>query len=147
MGVFATRSPFRPSPIGLSAVKLLGIECHLELGPVLRVSGADLMDGTPILDIKPYLPYGDCIPEASGGFTDRRIKALLTVKIPDELLNRVPEERRAALRGVLANDPRPPYHSDPTRIYGMKFAGMEVRFSVSDGILLVQDIIVGAKER
>lgn len=147
MGVFATRSPFRPSPIGLSAVKLLGIERHLELGPVLRVSGADLMDGTPILDIKPYLPYGDCISEASGGFTDRRIRALLTVKIPDELLNRVPEERRAALRGVLANDPRPPYHSDPTRIYGMAFAGMEVRFSVSDGILLVQDIIVGDKER
>jgi len=105
------------------------------------------MDGTPILDIKPYLPYGDCISEASGGFTDRRIRALLTVKIPDELLNRVPEERRAALKGVLANDPRPPYHSDPTRIYGMAFAGMEVRFSVSDGILLVQDIIVGDKER
>ena len=138
MGVFATRSPFRPNPIGLSCVRLEGVEQRTE-GPVLIVSGADLMDGTPIYDIKPYLPYADCKADAAGGFAPQRAEEL-AVEFPPELLARVPEDKRAALTGVLAQDPRPHYQSDPARIYGMSFAGMEVRFRVADGVLTVVEL-------
>ena len=138
MGVFATRSPFRPNPIGLSCVRLEGVEQRAE-GPVLIVSGADLMDGTPIYDIKPYLPYADCKADAAGGFAPQRAEEL-AVEFPPELLARVPEDKRAALTGVLAQDPRPHYQSDPARIYGMSFAGMEVRFHVADGVLTVVEL-------
>ena len=138
MGVFATRSPFRPNAIGLSCVRLEGVEQTAE-GSVLLVSGADLMDGTPIYDIKPYLPYADCKPEASGGFAPQRGKTL-AVDFPAELLSRVPEDKRDALTGVLAQDPRPHYQSDPQRIYGMAFAGLEVRFRVADGAVYVVEV-------
>lgn len=140
MGVFATRSPFRPNSIGLSCVKLEGVEQLPGLGTVLRVSGADLMDGTPIFDVKPYVPYADCHPEASEGFTAPGQDYLLEVDIPPELLARVPEDKRAGLRGVLAQDPRPSYQRDPERVYGFTFAGLEVRFTVADGRLTVCDI-------
>ena len=140
MGVFATRSPFRPNPVGLSAVKLAGIEAAGPSGPVLRVRGADLVDGTPILDIKPYLPYADCIPEASGGFAPQPALAPLTVEIPPALLERVPPERREALEAVLAQDPRPRYQADPERIYGFTFAGLEVRFTVEGDRLTVREV-------
>ena len=138
MGVFATRSPFRPNAIGLSCVRIEGVEQTAE-GSVLLVSGADLMDGTPIYDIKPYLPYADCKPEASGGFAPQRGEAL-AVDFPAELLSRVPEDKRDALTGVLAQDPRPHYQSDPQRIYGMAFAGLEVRFRVVDGAVYVVEV-------
>lgn len=140
MGVFATRSPFRPNAIGLSSVRLEGVELRTPQGPVLHVAGADLMDGTPILDIKPYLPYGDCRPEATGGFTDDRARVLLEVEIPPQWLDLVPEDRRAALVGVLANDPRPSYQHDPARVYGMAFAGLDVRFTVDGNTLTVAEI-------
>ena len=139
MGVFATRSPYRPNALGLSSVKLEAIDFDEKLGPVLTVSGADLMDGTPIYDIKPYLPYADCKPEASGGFAPQRGEAL-AVDFPAELLSRVPEDKRDALTGVLAQDPRPHYQSDPQRIYGMAFAGLEVRFRVVDGAVYVVEV-------
>ena len=140
MGVFATRSPFRPNPIGLSCVRLSRVEIEPELGPVIFVRGADLMDGTPIYDIKPYIPYADCRPEATGGFTDGAGDYLLTVSCPDELLEAVPQARRDALLAVLSHDPRPSYQSDPERVYGMSFAGCNVRFRVSGGALTVTDI-------
>ena len=140
LGVFATRSPFRPNPIGLSCVGLAGVEKTAEFGTVLRVMGADLMDGTPIYDIKPYIPYADCHPEATEGFTAPGQDYLLTVDIPAPLLGRVPPDRRAALREVLAQDPRPAYQRDSQRVYGFGFAGMEVRFAVRDGVLTVTDI-------
>ncbi len=140
MGVFATRSPFRPNPVGLSAVKLAGIEAAGPSGPVLRVRGADLVDGTPILDIKPYLPYADCIPEASGGFAPQPALAPLTVEISPALLERVPPERREALEAVLAQDPRPRYQADPERIYGFTFAGLEVRFTAEGDRLTVREV-------
>ena len=138
MGVFATRSPFRPNAIGLSCVRLEGVEQTAE-GAVLVVSGADLMDGTPIYDVKPYLPYADCKPEASGGFAPQR-GAELAVEIPEALLARVPAGKRAALTGVLAQDPRPPYQNDPQRVYGMEFAGQNVRFRVAEGVLTVVEV-------
>lgn len=140
MGVFATRSPFRPNPIGLSCVKLEGVELSTPEGPVIHVSGADLMDGTPIYDIKPYVPYADCRPEAVGGFAANASERRLQVDIPDELLRQVPEDRREALRGVLAQDPRPSYQNDPERVYGFGFAGLEVRFTVTEDRLTVVDI-------
>ena len=140
MGVFATRSPFRPNPIGLSCVRLLGLCCDGR-GPVLRVAGADLMDGTPIFDIKPYLPYADAHPEASGGFTADAGDFLLEVVLPQELEERIPQERRAALRGVLSHDPRPSYQGDPGRVYGMRFAEFDVRFRVEGKTLTVTDIL------
>ena len=140
LGVFATRSPFRPNALGLSAVRLEGVELTDNLGPILHVSGADLMDGTPIYDIKPYLPYADAHPEASGGFTDRTPRPLLAVDCPPALLERVPEEKRSALLGVLAQDPRPSYQEDPDRVYGMSFAGLEVKFSVDGDALTVREI-------
>ena len=141
MGVFATRSPFRPNPIGLSSVRLAGVESTPDLGTVLRVRGADLMDGTPILDIKPYLPYGDCHPDAVGGFASAPAGAVLEVEIPPSLLAQVPEDRREALIGVLAQDPRPHYQKDSDRVYGFGFAGLEVRFTVSEGHLTVREIL------
>ena len=119
MGVFATRSPFRPNAIGLSCVRLLKVEPNTPEGPVLTVAGADLMDGTPILDIKPYIPYADCQMEATGGFTDTAGDFLLKVEFPPELLEMVPEDRREALIGVLRHDPRPSYQRKPERVYGM----------------------------
>ena len=139
MGVFATRSPFRPNPIALSCVKLAGIRQTAE-GPVLRVRGADLVNGTPILDIKPYIPYADSHPEALGGFAAVPAGETLKVVIPPDLLERVPADRREALRGVLAQDPRPHYQKDPDRVYGFPFAGMEIRFSVDGDRLTVRDI-------
>ena len=141
MGVFATRSPFRPNPIGLSCVRLVEVAREEGLGTVLRVAGADLMDGTPILDIKPYVPYADCRPEATQGFTAPGQDYLLAVDIPPRLLERVPEGKREALRGVLAQDPRPAYQRDPRRVYGFSFAGLEVRFRVSEERLTVEDVL------
>ena len=139
MGVFATRSPFRPNAIGLSCVRLLKVEPNTSEGPVLTVAGADLMDGTPILDIKPYIPYADCQMEATGGFTDTAGEYLLKVEFPPELLSMVPEDRREALIGVLRHDPRPSYQRKPERVYGMEFAGWNIRFRVEGDILLVVD--------
>lgn len=140
MGVFATRSPFRPNPIALSCVRLAGVEHTKEYGTVLRIRGADLMDGTPILDIKPYIPYADCHPDAIGGFAAAPAGETLEVVIPQEILEKIPESRREALRGVLAQDPRPHYHDDPARVYGFGFARLEVKFSVDGGVLTVVDV-------
>lgn len=140
MGVFATRSPFRPNPIGLSCVRLERIEFSDTHGPVLRVAGADLMDGTPIYDIKPYIPYADCHPEATEGFTGQVEMHALTVDIPPELLSRFPVEKRDALIGVLAQDPRPRYQADASRVYGLEFGGYEVKFTVAGQKLTVTDI-------
>lgn len=137
MGVFATRSPFRPNPLGLSAVKLEGIQEDPVQGPVLLISGADLMDGTPIFDIKPYLPSADCIPDALGGFTDAVPKPVLHVVVPDEVAQRLPSDTLAALRQVLALDPRPAYQHSPEKVYGFPFDGFEVQFTVLDGVLTV----------
>jgi len=140
MGVFATRSPFRPNPIALSSVRLAGIEQTAEFGIVLKIRGADLMDGTPILDIKPYIPYADSHPDAIGGFAAAPAGETLEVEIPPEVLEQIPENRREALRGVLAQDPRPHYQDDPARIYGFGFAGLEVRFSVEGKRLTVREV-------
>ena len=140
VGVFASRSPFRPNSLGLSCVRLLSVESAPDLGTHLIVGGADLMDGTPIYDVKPYLPYADSHPEAAGGFADAVPRRLLTVDFPPHLLSRVPEERREALAGVLANDPRPSYQSDPDRIYGMAFAGVDVGFRVEGEVLHVVSV-------
>ena len=137
MGVFATRSPFRPNEIGLSSVKLLRVEQDGERGPVLRVAGADLMDGTPILDIKPYLPYADSHPEAIGGFADSVQRKYLEVAFPEDACPGMPAEKREALKKVLAEDPRPSYQRDPKRVYGMNFAGYEVKFRVRGNELQV----------
>ena len=145
LGVFATRSPFRPNPIALSAVTLAGMEKTREWGTVLRVRGADLMDGTPILDIKPYLPYADCRPEAVGGFASAPAGETLAVECLPELWEKVPPQRREALRAVLALDPRPRYQEDPERVYGFGFAGLEVRFSVEGGVLRVREILEGTE--
>lgn len=140
MGVFATRSPFRPNPIGLSLVRLCGVEQTAEFGSVLRVAGADLMDGTPILDVKPYLPYVEAVPDARGGFAQEQKDYALRVTFPPEWLALVPEEKREALWGVLANDPRPSYQDDETRLYGFGFAGLEIKFTVSCGVLTVRRV-------
>ena len=141
MGVFATRSPFRPNNLGLSSVRLLGVEHTAEFGTVLHVGGADLMDGTPIFDIKPYIPYGDCHPDATGGFTDTAGEFLLKVDFPATLLEILPEDKRDAAIGVLSHDPRPSYQRKPDRIYGLTFAGFDIRFSVQDDLLTVLDVI------
>ena len=139
MGVFATRSPFRPNNLGLSCVKLLGIEQTDENGAVLHVAGADLMDGTPIFDIKPYIPYSDSYPDALGGFTDTAGEFILQVNFPGELLQRLPESKRSAAIAVLSHDPRPSYQRKPGRIYGLSFAGYDLRFTVEDDLLTVVD--------
>ena len=140
MGVFATRSPFRPNHLGLSSVKLLGVEHTAQYGTVLHVGGADLMDGTPIFDIKPYIPYGDCHPEATGGFTDAAGDFLLEVEFPAQLLNKLPEAKREAAIAVLTHDPRPSYQRKPDRVYGLTFAGFDIRFSVCEDILTVLEV-------
>ena len=140
MGVFATRSPFRPNEIGLSSVKLEKIEIDSKLGPVLRVSGADLMDGTPIFDIKPYLPYCDSHPDAIGGWTTEADNRMLQVDFPAELLEKVPVAQRDGLIGVLASDPRPRYQNDPQRVYGMGFGGVNVKFTVDGEQLTVREV-------
>lgn len=138
VGVFASRSPFRPNPIGLSCVKLE--EVHAEEMRLI-VSGADLMDGTPIFDIKPYIPYADAHPEAIGGFAHSAPESLVQVDFPPELLEKVPESHRSALLGVLSQDPRPSYQNDPSRVYGMAFAGFDVRFTVEGDLLKVQELL------
>ena len=140
MGVFATRSPFRPNHLGLSSVRLLGVEHTAQYGTVLHVGGADLMDGTPIFDIKPYIPYGDCHPEATGGFTDAAGDFLLEVEFPAQLLNKLPEAKREAAIAVLTHDPRPSYQRKPDRVYGLTFAGFDIRFSVCEDILTVLEV-------
>lgn len=137
MGVFATRSPFRPNAIGLSCVKLDRVELHPELGPVIHVLGADLLDGTPIFDIKPYLPAADCHPDALSGFAGPVRDYHLDVSFPQKWLDQVPADKQNALEGVLAQDPRPSYQDNPERVYGMTFAGLEINFTVSDGVLTV----------
>ncbi len=140
MGVFATRSPFRPNPLALSSVRLTAVETTKEEGTVLIVSGADLMDGTPILDIKPYLPFTDSHPEALSGFAGRVRQDALDVCFPDVLLEKIPADKRPALLEILREDPRPHYHSDPDRMYGFPFAGYEVRFQVTDAVLTVVEV-------
>ena len=141
MGVFATRSPFRPNPVGLSSVKIESIDLYTEDGPVITVSGADLLDKTPIYDIKPYLAFADSHPDAVGGFAEDVKDNNLTVEITPELLNLVPTGHRNALLDILAQDPRPSYQQDPTRVYGMEFAGMEIRFWVDGKTLTVKEIV------
>ena len=140
MGVFATRSPFRPNNLGLSCVTLLGVERTEDRGTVLHVGGADLLDGTPIFDIKPYLPYCDSHPEAAGGWTDEAEHRRLQVMFPPELLAKVPEGQRGGLLGVLAGDPRPRYQKDPKRVYGLRFGDVNVKFTVSGAELTVQAV-------
>ncbi|MBO5411842.1 MAG: tRNA (N6-threonylcarbamoyladenosine(37)-N6)-methyltransferase TrmO [Clostridia bacterium] len=140
VGVFASRSPFRPNPIGLSCVRLIGIEKREEDGSVLIVEGADLLDGTPIIDIKPYLPSADCIPDAVGGYTEQ-IHHRLEVVFPKKLLANVPDEKRNGLIACLSDDPRPSYQDDPERIYGMRFAEYEIKFTVNGNTLTVVQVL------
>lgn len=140
LGVFATRSTFRPNFMGLSSVKLEGLEHTAEFGTVIRISGADLMDGTPIFDIKPYIPYGDCHPDAVGGFTDSADSYLLEVDFPEHLLCKLPYDKQKAAVGVLTHDPRPSYQKDSDRIYGISFAGFDIRFTVKEQKLTVIDL-------
>lgn len=139
-GVFATRSPFRPNPIGLSSVKLLGVDYDAENGPVLLVSGIDLRDNTPIYDIKPYLEYVDSHPGAGSGFADRVKDDNLSVVFPPELLSIIPEAKQKAIMSVLSEDPRPHYHNDPSRSYGVSFAGYNIKFKIADGVLTVYEV-------
>lgn len=140
MGVFATRSPFRPNGLGLSSVRIEGIEHDAREGTVIVVSGADMMDSTPIYDIKPYLSYVDSHADARGGFTERRAWRTLDVMIPDEMAQKLPSEELASLKEVLALDPRPQYHDDPGRVYGMPYGCNDIRFKVADGTLVVTGI-------
>ena len=141
MGVFASRSPFRPNSIGLSCVKLISVEETEENGVVLKVSGADLLDGTPIIDIKPYLPYVDSHPDATGGFALQEKEGSLEIVFPEEFLSVIPENKQDALRAVLKQDPRPQYQNDPNRIYGLEFAGFDVRFRIVDEVLTVVEVV------
>ena len=141
MGVFATRSPFRPNPVGLSSVKLIGIEKTAEYGCVIRVAGADMLDDTPIYDIKPYLPYVDSHPDASNGFALNEKEGRLDVEFPEEMLEIIPDSKQKALIEVLSQDPRPGYQNEPDRIYGIEFAGYDVRFRVDGNNLKVIEII------
>ena len=140
MGVFATRSPFRPNSLGLSCVKLIGTEQTTENGTIIHVAGADLMDGTPIFDIKPYIPYSDSHPDASGGFTDTADTFLLEVEFPDHLLKMLPADKRDAIVDILTHDPRPSYHRNPDRIYGLSFSGFDIRFTVKEKMLTVTEV-------
>ena len=141
MGVFATRSPFRPNSLGLSCVKLIGLEETKTLGTVIHVAGADLMDGTPIFDIKPYIPYADAHPDALSGFTASASDFLLSVDFPDALLAKLPNNKQAAIVDLLSHDPRPSYQNDPARIYGLNFAGFDIRFTVENETLYVKEVI------
>ena len=140
LGVFATRSPFRPNSLGLSCVKLVGVEQTEKHGTVIHVAGADLMDGTPIFDIKPYIPYADCKQDAAGGFTDTADDFLLEVDFPIQLLEKLPEGKRQAAMAVLRHDPRPSYQRKSDRVYGLEFAGYDIRFVVNEKNLTVIDI-------
>ena len=140
MGVFATRSPFRPNALGLSSVKILGIEQTPQHGTVIHVSGADLMDGTPIFDIKPYIPYADSHPDATGGFTSKARDFILKVNFPEDLLAKIPENKRQALLDVLSHDPRPSYQQESDRIYGMCFGDQNIQFQVQDSVLTVCNV-------
>ena len=140
LGVFASRSPFRPNSLGLSSVQILGLEHTEKYGTVIHVAGADLMDGTPIFDIKPYVPYADSHPDATGGFTDTADDFLLKVNFPENLLNLLPESKREAAIGVLSHDPRPSYQRKPGRVYGLTFAGFDIRFTVDDDTLTVKEV-------
>lgn len=146
MGVFATRSPYRPNSMGLSCVRLDKIEINETLGPVLHVSGADLMNGTPIFDIKPYLPFTDSHPEATSGFSPERDELSLNVECPDELLCKIPVAKQKAVLELLRLDPRPQYHDDPDRVYGMSFGGYDIRFKVKEKVLTVCEIVKLATE-
>ena len=141
MGVFATRSPFRPNAIGLSCVKLERVEYHAEKGPILHILGADLLDGTPIFDIKPYLPYTDAHPDAKSGFSKSFEQVDMALEFPEELLAKVPEEHREAILALLRQDPRPAYQDEPDRRYGMTYAGYDIRFFVADDVLRVVDVV------
>lgn len=140
MGVFATRSPFRPNSLGLSCVKLVGLEQTAENGTVIHVSGADLMNGTPIFDIKPYIPYSDSYPDALGGFTDSAAEFLLNVDFPKHLLDKFPADKQTAILEVLSHDPRPSYQASADRIYGLSFGGFDIRFSVENNTLHVKEV-------
>ena len=140
MGVFATRSPFRPNPIGLSAVRIVGVDLHTPDGPIITVAGADLMDGTPIFDIKPYIAYADSHPDAKGGFIEGLTDRSVQVVCDEALLSPLSTDTRKSLLAVLAHDPRPTYQNDPQRVYGMEFAGFNVRFTVAEGVLTVVEI-------
>ena len=142
MGVFATRSPFRPNSLGLSCVKIIGIEQTAENGTVIHVAGADLMDNTPIFDIKPYIPYGDCHPDALGGFTSTAGDFLLQVDFPQELLALLPEDKQEAALELLSHDPRPSYQAQANRVYGLSFAGFDIRFSVENNVLQVKEVVL-----
>ncbi len=141
MGVFATRSPYRPNPVGLSCVRLVRIDRDDPQGPVIHVAGADMMDGTPVFDIKPYLPYADCRPEAAGGLPQERPAEPLAVVFPERWLALIPVEKRSLLNAVLAGDPRPAYQDDPARVYGFAFSGFDVRFTVEAGVLTVTEVV------
>lgn len=141
MGVFATRSPFRPNSLGLSCVRLIGVEQTATEGTVVHVAGADLMDGTPIFDIKPYVPYSDCHPDALGGFTTTAGEFLLKVDFPEDLLSKIPADKQEAAIGVLSHDPRPSYQRDPSRVYGLPFAGFDIRFTVQEDRLQVSNVV------
>lgn len=140
MGVFATRSPYRPNKMGLSCVKIEKIERHTPDGPILWVSGADLMNGTPIFDIKPYLPHSDSIPEAKGGFSTQVAWQTLQVEIPEHLLAAIPQEQRQSIIQLLSQDPRPAYQNDPTKVYGVTYNNLNIRFTVTEGKLIVTNI-------
>jgi tRNA-Thr(GGU) m(6)t(6)A37 methyltransferase TsaA len=146
VGVFATRSPFRPNPIGLSCVRLDHIEFG-EQGPVLYVDGADLLDGTPIYDIKPYLPHIDSHPEAKGGFTALTREYAVEVEIPEKWMEQIPEQQRQAITGILAQDPRPGYQEDKNRIYGMKYADLEIKFRAEEGKIIVCEVCTERGEK
>jgi len=137
VGVFATRSPFRPNPLGLSSVKIESVEWESARGPIIHVLGADLMDGTPIFDIKPYIVYADSHADARSGFVDKRQWPKLQVVLPDELHEVFSEEQLKALRHTLELDPRPHYQNDPQKVYGMPFEGRDIHFRVNDGVLTV----------
>lgn len=139
-GVFATRSPFRPNPIGMSCVKLERVEYTKALGPIIYVSGVDLMNGTPIYDIKPYITYTDCVPDAVQGFAEEYKNYALNVDFPQELLDRIPKEKQAALIGILRHDPRPAYQNTPDRIYGVRYMNFDVHFKVDNNTLTVTNI-------
>ena len=141
MGVFATRSPFRPNSLGMSCVKLIGLENTNTYGTIIHVAGADLMDGTPIFDIKPYIPYSDCISTATGGFTDSVESFLLNVDFPAAFLEKLPKNKQQAAIEVLSHDPRPSYQRDSNRIYGLPFGGYDIRFTVIENTLSVVDVI------
>lgn len=144
LGVFATRSPFRPNNLGLSSVKIIGTEDTAQYGTVIHVAGADLMDGTPIFDIKPYIPYSDCHPDATGGFTDNADDFILEVEFPYMLMDKIPKDKHSALIGVLSHDPRPSYQKDPDRIYGLNFAEFDIRFTVREKTLTVCEVTENA---